>query len=32
VFSCMSCGYAANADHNAARIISMRAGLPCHAA
>jgi len=31
-FSCISCGYTANADENAARIISVRAGLPCHAA
>lgn len=32
VFSCTSCGYAANADVNAALVISARAGLPCHAA
>lgn len=32
IFSCVSCGYSANADENAARIISVRAGLPCHAA
>jgi len=31
-FSCVACGYAANADHNAALVISARAGLPCHAA
>lgn len=27
-FSCVSCGYFANADENAARIIAVRAGLP----
>lgn len=31
-FLCTGCGYSANADTNAARIISMRAGLPSHAA
>ena len=31
-FSCTSCGYAANADVNAARVIATRAGQPCHAA
>jgi len=31
-FSCVSCGFSANADENAARVIATRAGLPCHAA
>ncbi len=32
LFSCTGCGYSANADLNAARIISIRAGLLSHAA
>lgn len=31
-FLCVSCGYSANADENAALVIATRAGQPCHAA
>jgi IS605 OrfB family transposase len=32
VFSCVACGHRSHADHNAARVIAIRAGQPCHAA
>ena len=31
-FRCVACGFAANADHNAALVIAARAGLSCRAA